>query len=755
MAFNGKAPYAPEYASYNWVGAPANYELSTNADLGGDSRVENVNKWFQSGDQAYIIVASAMVMVMIPGLGFLYSGLARRKSALSMIWACMASFSVITFQWYFWGYSLAFSPTATNGYIGNLRNFGLMKTLADPSPGSPLVPNLLYAFYQMQFLGVTAAIVMGAVAERGRLLPAMVFTFVWATIVYCPLVCWAWNVNGWAYKYGVMDYAGGGPVEIGSGFTALAYSMVLGRRQERMMLNFRPHNVSLILLGTVFLWFGWLGFNGGSSFGANLRATMACWNTNLTAAFAAITWVLLDWRLARKWSMVGWCSGTISGLVAATPASGFISPWASVILGVVTGIVCNYSTKIKYWIRIDDSMDVLAEHGIAGIVGLIFNALFGDDSIVGLDGVNTGSAVGGWVIHNYKQLYIQIAYIVATASYAFVMSAIIAYAINAIPGLNLRASEEAELLGMDDDQLGEFAYDYVEVRRDYLAWTPQNHDQLEDGHQVPAAQRYGINEHSEMMLGGPPREMMLEGHSPNGEISQSSRGGSEGDMIHEVKIAPAPRQVAEHHPPDTQQVREPAVILGPTEESYVILKKSSKQTLKKHKSHINRRYRVQSTLIACNGNSGILRRPQASEWLSQVQREKPSNVPSAVFNTLSCIGIIKLGFQQDSTSRLPRPVSIKHKNALVKLTIEVEDQRDAVSSFSGVIKGLSANLKVDIREAFETNSSETDTSTFIILYMFWEAWALWTQFIWRLLVLRMVLLCFTNQHTYLLCLNSR
>jgi Amt family ammonium transporter len=535
-----------------------------------------LNKWFQSGDQAYIIVASAMVMVMIPGLGFLYSGLARRKSALSMIWACMASFSVITFQWYFWGYSLAFSPTATNGYIGNLRNFGLMKTLAGPSPGSPLIPNLLYAFYQvctcwsretflsdclthflqMQFCGVTAAIVMGAVAERGRLLPAMVFTFIWATIVYCPLACWAWNVNGWAYKYGVMDYAGGGPVEIGSGFTALAYSMVLGRRQERMMLNFRPHNVSLILLGTVFLWFGWLGFNGGSSFGANIRATMASWNTNLTAAFAAITWVLLDWRLARKWSMVGWCSGTISGLVAATPASGFITPWASVILGVVTGIVCNYSTKIKYWIRIDDSMDVLAEHGVAGIVGLIFNALFGDDAIVGLDGVNTGTGVGGWVIHNYKQLYIQIAYIVATASYAFVMSAIIAYGINAIPGLKLRASEEAELLGMDDDQLGEFAYDYVEVRRDYLAWTPQKHDQLEDGHEIPAQQRYGIGEHSEMMCAGqPPTGIMLEGHPPNGE---SSRGDSEGDMgmqEQELKITPAPRQVAEHqHPAQTEPV---------------------------------------------------------------------------------------------------------------------------------------------------------------------------------------------------------
>ncbi|EER39221.1 ammonium transporter MeaA [Histoplasma capsulatum H143] len=491
-------PYIPDYASYNWIGAPANFELTTDSDLGGNSRVENLNKWFQPGDQAYLIVASAMVMVMIPGLGFLYSGLARRKSALSMIWVCMGSMSIITFQWYFWGYSLAFSPTAKNGFIGDLRNFGLKKTLATPSPGSPLIPELLYALFQMQFCAVTAAIVMGSVAERGRLLPAMVFTFFWATLVYCPLTCWIWNVNGWAHKWGVLDFAGGGPVEIGSGLSALAYSMVLGRRKESMMLNFRPHNVSLIVLGTVFLWFGWLGFNGGSAFGANLLAVIASWNAILTASFAAITWVLFDWRLARKWSMVGWCSGTISGLVASTPAAGFIPPWASVVLGIVTGVVANYATKIKYWIRIDDSMDIFAEHGISGIVGLIFNGFFATDAIYGLDGVNTGTGVGGWLIGNYKQMYIQIAYILATSAYTFVVSALIAYAINAIPGLKLRASEQAELLGMDDDQIGEFAYDYVEVRRDYLAWTPQSHIQNQGSHDVSSVHLYGISEHSEM-----------------------------------------------------------------------------------------------------------------------------------------------------------------------------------------------------------------------------------------------------------------
>lgn len=456
-----------------------------------------------------------MVLVMIPGLGFLYSGLARRKSALSMIFACMASFSVITFQWYFWGYSLAFSSAATNGFIGDLRHFGLMGVLAAPSPGSPLIPELLYSFYQLQFCATTAAIVMGAIAERGRLIPSLVFIFVWATLVYCPLAYWAWGANGWGFSWGVMDYAGGGPVEIGSGLSALAYSWILGRRQEKMMLNFRPHNVSMIVLGTVFLWFGWLGFNGGSAFGANLRAVMACWNSNLTAMFAAMTWTILDWRLAKKWSMVGWCSGAIAGLVAATPASGYITPWASVALGITTGILANFGTKVKYWIQIDDAMDVFAEHGLAGMIGLFFNGIFGASYIIGLDGVNTGSIPGGWIEHNWIQLGQQVAYIVACTVYAFVVSALIAFTINKIPGLHLRASDEAELLGMDDDQLGEFAYDYVEVRRDYLAWTTSNNPDM------PQSERHGIEEMS----------AMLEGKSPPGESSTSgdSHTGVGGD----------------------------------------------------------------------------------------------------------------------------------------------------------------------------------------------------------------------------------
>jgi len=296
------------------------------------------------------------------------------------------------------------------------------------------------------------------------------------------------------------------------------------------MLNFRPHNVSLITLGTILLWFGWLGFNGGSAFGANLRAVMACWNSCLTAMFSAMTWCLLDYRLAKKWSMVGWCSGTISGLVAATPASGFITLWGSVVLGVVTAIVANFSTKLKFWIHIDDSMDVLAEHGLAGVVGLVFNALFGADYIIGLDGVNTGVITGGFINGNYKQLYIQIAYIVAACSYSFVVSALIAYTINAIPGLKLRASEEAELLGMDDDQLGEFAYDYVEVRRDYLAWTPATEEEKTDSNISPE-NRHGIPQHSQMIQGESPEQ------SENGNAHTGIGGDRHGIAAEEKEKA--------------------------------------------------------------------------------------------------------------------------------------------------------------------------------------------------------------------------
>ncbi|KAG7193992.1 uncharacterized protein KQ657_005191 [Scheffersomyces spartinae] len=427
----------------------------------------SIEKWNEF-DQTLMLVftiAQSVIWIMIPGLAFLYSGLARRKSALSMIWIVIASSFVGIFQWYFWGYSLAFSASS-NSFIGNLEYFGFKGLLASPSDET--YPLLAFSLFQMEFMLVTLAIIAGpCVAERGRFLPAIVFFFCWATIVYCPVVYWIWG-GGWAAKWGVLDYAGGGPVEILSGVTALVYSYFLGRRNETLMINYRPHNISTIFTGTALLYVGWLFFNGFSAGNASLKVPYSMMNSHLSAAFGALTWCLLDYRLEKKWSMVAVCSGCISGLVAATPSSGIIPLWASVILGIVTGIVSNFSTQIKNLMRIDESLDAFAEHGIAGMVGLIFNGIFGSRTVIGYDGVTDHA--GGWIDHNWKQLYKQICYILAVTAYGAGVSAVICIVLNYIPGLYLRVDYEGEERGIDEDQIGEFAYDYVEVRRDYLSW---------------------------------------------------------------------------------------------------------------------------------------------------------------------------------------------------------------------------------------------------------------------------------------------
>ncbi|KAJ8121045.1 hypothetical protein ONZ43_g2407 [Nemania bipapillata] len=435
------------------------------ADPGYSSDVSNLNVFYESGDFAWILTSSALVLLMIPGVGFFYSGLARRKSALSLIMLSMLSVAVVDFQWFFWGYSLAFSHTGS-AYIGDLSNFGLMKTLAQPSVGSTKIPDLLFCLFQGMFAAITPALAIGAAVDRARILPCIVFIFVWSTIVYDPIAYWTWNANGWSFKLGGLDFAGGTPVHISSGAAALAFSVMLGKRTgyaKSAGLPYRPHNVTHIVLGTVFLWVGWFGFNGGSALASNLRAVMACIVTHLAASVGGITWCLLDYRLEKKWSVVGFCSGAIAGLVAITPASGYVTPWAAVIFGVVGGIGCNVATKLKFVMGADDALDIFAVHGIGGIIGNLLTGLFAADYIASLDGFSV--IPGGWVNHNYIQLAYQIADSVAGFSYSFVLTCVILFLLNLIPGLSLRVSPEEEEIGVDDVQLGEFAYDYVELQR--------------------------------------------------------------------------------------------------------------------------------------------------------------------------------------------------------------------------------------------------------------------------------------------------
>ncbi|KAK8847538.1 hypothetical protein IAR55_005396 [Kwoniella newhampshirensis] len=423
-------------------------------DDGSDPVIYNL------GDMAWVLCSMALVWIMIPGVGLFYSGLLRRKNALSMIFLSVAGVAVGSFQWFFWGYSLAFSDTGSK-FIGNLDYFCLKGVLAQPSVGSTRIPALVFCVYQCMFCLITGVLAIGGFAERSKIGPVMVFLFCWLTLVYCPIANWTWNANGWSFIMGGLDFAGGTPVHISSGTAAFAISVYLGKRRgygtER--LAYKPHNTAFVILGTVFLWFGWFGFNGGSALSANLRAVQACIVTNLAASVGGLTWMLLDWRLERKYSAVGFCSGAISGLVGITPAAGYVGAPAAVAIGFVTAFACNFATKLKFLLNVDDTLDVFASHGIGGMVGNVLTALFAQASVAGFDGITV--IPGGWFDHHYVQLGYQLADLTAGFSYSFVMTSIILWIMHFIPGLRLRASEEAEIVGIDDAYLGEFAYDYV------------------------------------------------------------------------------------------------------------------------------------------------------------------------------------------------------------------------------------------------------------------------------------------------------
>lgn len=442
-------------------------------DASGDLISSNGVNVYNMGDIAWTLASTALVWIMIPGVGFFYSGLLRRKNALNMIYLSMMTVAMVSFQWFFWGYSLAFSDTASP-YIGDLRYFGLRNVLDQPSIGSAKVPAIVFCVFQLMFAAITPMIAIGAVAERSRLGPLLAFVFAWSTLVYDPIACWTWNSKGWSYVLGGLDFAGGTPVHISSGTAALAISLYLGKRRgygtER--LAYKPHNTTYVILGTVFLWFGWFGFNGGSALSANLRATQACIVTNLAASVGGLTWMFWDYRLERKWSVVGFCSGAISGLVAITPGSGYVGSPAAVLFGFMAGTVCNFATQLKFIFKFDDTLDIFASHAIGGVVGNILTGLFAQASVAGADGITT--ILGGWLDHNYRQLGIQLADSVSGLAYSFVMTTIILWIMHYIPGLRLRCDEETEILGVDDAEMGEFAYDYVGIESELMPRSEYN-----------------------------------------------------------------------------------------------------------------------------------------------------------------------------------------------------------------------------------------------------------------------------------------
>ncbi|KAF2164920.1 hypothetical protein M409DRAFT_56274 [Zasmidium cellare ATCC 36951] len=435
-------------------------EFDPASPRGGDPLVVDVNAQYAGLEYHYVYLAfcAFIVWLIIPGIGLLYGGLARRKSALSLLFQSLMVAAVTTFQWMFWGYSLAYSRTA-NAFIGDLANFGLMKVRAAPSPGSVYLPEIVFCLYQLLFCACTVQIVIGGSFERGRIIPSLIFSFCWATIVYCPIACWTWNSNGWLYNLPSLDFAGGGPVHIASGWAGLAYAFVLGKRKHAGEKSHgKPHNTTLVFLGTVLIWFGWFGFNGGSALNASIRSMYAAFNTNVAASTGVLGWVLVDYiRTKGKFSVVGACEGAIAGLVGITPAAGYVSFWLAALIGFLTAVVCASLQDLNKWLRIDEGLEVFKLHGVGGMMGSFLTGIFADETISALDG---SSRYTGGINGNGVQVGKQFAEITAIASYSFVVSCILLLILKYIPGMHLRVSEEAEMRGLDldqffDEQIGE------------------------------------------------------------------------------------------------------------------------------------------------------------------------------------------------------------------------------------------------------------------------------------------------------------
>ncbi|MFZ0830480.1 MAG: ammonium transporter [Thermoplasmata archaeon] len=405
-----------------------------------------------SGDVAWVIAATALVMLMTPALGFFYGGLVGRKNLITLLAQCMAIFSVISVIWALWAYSITFGPSY-HGVIGSLSNVGLNGVGTAPNAAySSTIPQLLYFAFQMKFAAITPALIIGAFAGRARLKPLLVFVVLWVTFIYAPVASWEWNATGWLGLggLGVMDFAGGLVVHTSAGVSAIAAALVIGPRTPAEVKETRPNNVPYVILGTALLWFGWFGFNAGSALAANGIAVNALVVTNLAAATAGITWMVVEWWQKGRPSAVGMCVGTVCGLAAVTPASGFVGPLGSIVIGAVAAIVCYSVANWRARTRLDDSLDVFAAHGVGGMWGTLATGLFASTAI-------NAAGHNGLVFGNVHTVLVQLVGIAVVASFCFVGSYLLLRAINYF--MPLRAGPEAERKGLDLAEFGESAYD--------------------------------------------------------------------------------------------------------------------------------------------------------------------------------------------------------------------------------------------------------------------------------------------------------
>jgi Amt family ammonium transporter len=396
-----------------------------------------------SGATAWILAATALVMLMTPGVGFFYGGLVRRKNFISMIMLSFVAFALVSIQWVLIGYSLAFGPDI-GGFIGDLSYVGLNGVGMNPGPYSPLIPDLLFMIFQLVFATVTMAIVTSGIAERVKFSSYIIFALLWTTIVYDPLAHWVWG-GGWAAQFGSLDFAGGTVVHISSGFAALAIAFVIGKRAGFGQYMMEPNNIPMTILGAALLWFGWFGFNAGSALAANGLAASAFVVTNIAAATAGLAWLFASW-IQGKPSSLGFVTGAVAGLVAITPASGYVTPMAAIIIGAVAGVLCYGMMLFRIKVGWDESLDCWAVHGMGGLWGALATGIFAMAAVNGASGLIEG---------NVHQFVANAIGAFSALIYAFVVTYVLATIIDKTIGL--RVTEEEEYVGLDISQHGERA----------------------------------------------------------------------------------------------------------------------------------------------------------------------------------------------------------------------------------------------------------------------------------------------------------
>jgi len=401
-----------------------------------------------AGDTAWVLIASTLVLMMTPALAFFYGGMVRKKNILSTLNLSFIIMSLLSVQWVLYGYSLVFGSNL-GGIIGGLNFLGLSGVGASPNAAyAPTIPHLAFAAFQMMFAIITPALITGAFVERVRFKTFLVFSLLWATLVYDPVAHWVWGTGGVLRQLGALDFAGGTVVHITAGFSALAFAMVIGTRKGFGSGSFEPHNIPYSVLGAGLLWVGWFGFNGGSALAANGVAVNAVVTTNTAAAASGLVWMLLSWRDDRP-SVLGIITGAVVGLVAITPAAGYVTPLSALAIGAIAAPISYYAIRLRQRFNLDESLDVWACHGMGGTWGALATGLFATKAV-------NDAGTNGLFYGNPSQFLIQLVTVVVTVSFAFGVTFMVAKLLNRFMGLRVSASEEQ--VGLDISEHGERAY---------------------------------------------------------------------------------------------------------------------------------------------------------------------------------------------------------------------------------------------------------------------------------------------------------